>query len=493
MKKALFFRILSLFVLGGMMEESGYVACQCSEVYNYPSVFGNHILMRTNYPRTYTVISLHDSHNCSSFIVDDHTTRKMFATTSYNAGPTPEYIHKGYIVNDMAVQENICWFCGEEWIETGNSIYIWGQGFIPEVLHYGYIGRFDVTEVMNGAGHYEIMRFSETKELTSMAVYTGGVTAIGTLEYNDQSCVVEMAESGGTTYYLCRVDTSTFDEEVFMDVVWAGGKVITLSRFKNPNHTAYNKTSFGLRYGTPSNFGNTSNMIYRYDVYYLWGDNVTGQFDGLSPIRLAYSNIGNEVWVSYLGTTAGGSSNPMAERVLMYGIAAQGSNSVKVMYNSDSERYKELIDFRFNVHWGNLSLVSLLMENISGASVIRYPKLNHIGTTNYDTVLYTDIYKLESVMPLFTGSEMSIFAAGNDSSLKLHEIKEWEVNNFLSLCYQMNCLSVRNAQWRSFEEGGSLFYDIKGMQVRQESVRGFSQYSYSSRVAGRGRYCLNGE
>lgn len=493
MKKMLCIRLLPFFLLAGLVVGPERAACQNSEVYKYTQSVGDSVLIRTNQARSYRVISFHDSHKCSSFIVDNNTTRRGFATTSYNTAPTPGCLHKGYVVKDMAVLGTTCWFCGYEWIETGRTLYTLEGLQYPEVLHYGYVGRFNVVDVINQVGTFEVMRFADTRVLTSLAVYDGGLSAVGQLLNFNKTCFLEMKEnSSGTGVYHCRIDSSSYHEEEFMDVVWAGGKVVTLSRFDNPQHVMFYKYRFGLRYGSPLDFTNTSTKIYCYDVSSMTANMTDGCFDGLKPVRLAYANCNNEVIVSYLGSKAGNINNPFAGKVLSYRVPSEGSNTVMYSYSQGSGVYSELKDVRYSVPTGNTSLVSFLLEDSLGQSVIRYPNLSQTGT-RYDTIIYTDVYNLESVMPLNSGNFMSIYAAGNNATKNIVEVREFEVNNYLSIWPQYNCLSVGYGEWKVFIRTNTDSPRIETMIVISEENRTFSQKNYIKTNGYRGMICENGD
>lgn len=288
-----------------------------------------------------TVICYHDSHNISSFVVEG-TGKKKFATSVYltSTGPVLNpVLNVGYHVRDMEILDDMCWFCGDRWEETGEWILTPGGQAYKEVTHKGFVGRFSISGVLAGNGNFSIMEIFEVPPLTNLAVYTGGVTAITGGEEYYPSSVVELKETSSPNAYYVSIIHPSDNNEVFMDVAWAGGKVVTLSRFRPTSITdsAKYKYYFGLRYGTPSNFAATANTVYNYMTHKVFFPANIGRFSGLTPIFLSHTNQGNEVVVSYLGSDPGFFQG----RLLMALVPSVGASTVETRFST--EKYEETV------------------------------------------------------------------------------------------------------------------------------------------------------
>lgn len=397
----------------------------------------------------YTVICYHDNHNCSSFVVEGLPSNKKFATSTYASEPSQNLNNYGYIVKDMELLDGVCWFCGEKWAETGRMLYTLEGLAYPEVTHYGFIGRFNMADVTSGSGNFEIMIIPGTGTMTHLAVYTGGVTAIGQiLDFPYTSYVVELQETSFPGGYIVGKYASTREDEVFMDVARAGGKVVTLSRFNDPIDNAFYSFSFGLRYGTATNYANTANTLYQYKTNKIFFPANIGQFYGLTPIFLTYSNIGNGVVVSYLG---GGdpSNHYYSGHLLMANIPSEGANTVNCRINYDMDRYSQIKEVHFNNNHLQGSRMAILVEDNSGNSTFRFPRWD---TSNRDTILYTNNANLESFTYYYSGNDFSILGTGNNTS-----------NNIISL-------------WQDIDVNWPLWNELICMQYKRGHFSGDPGY-----------------
>lgn len=137
MKKTEWYRVLFFFALFCCGERvSGQFAY--SSISEYSSVSGQDALVRVDHT--------------NSFYVPNPMMSPLLPTNS------------GYIVKAMEIVGTKCWFAGTHWWETGEILFEFGQGGAPymEVEHCGFIGQFDVADVIAGSGDYKTMDISGT-------------------------------------------------------------------------------------------------------------------------------------------------------------------------------------------------------------------------------------------------------------------------------------------------------------------------------------------
>ena len=456
-----------------------------SSVTKYNNCTGDKTLIRKN-QTSYTVTCYHDEHNCSSFIVESQIRRK-FATTSYsNNGQTPLAPQTGYIVRDMELLDGVCWFCGEKWVETGQMLYTLEGLAYPEVLHYGFIGRFNMADVIAGNGNYETMVISGTEVLTALAVYVSGVTAIGgAIDHPYSSCVVELQETSFPGSYLVTTEVSSNSEEVFMDVTCAGGKVITLSRFNNPANSSYYNYRFGLRYGTPSSFTYTANTLYCYNTSLLFSIPDAGKFYNLSPIFLCKTNNGKGVVVSHLGEGSA-NTNIYSGHLMLYHIGSEGATSVEVKNNYDMDVYSEIKEITFNVPFNTYSKMAILLDG----NTLRFPLW--ASNYNYDTVMYTNDYNLASMVYYYAQSGLfDISGVGYDSTNKIVRLYQ-NVNSDWPTWNSMTCMQTKWGQFSGNLKNNCLETINQNMNIITAKGVTFSSFPFTSSWVTTQQTCVDG-
>lgn len=419
------------------------------------------------------VICYHDSHDCSTFVVEG-TSKKKFATSVYQSpsAPTPTPIsNHGYLVRDMEILDGICWFCGEKWESTGEYLYTPGGLAYPEVTHDGFVGRFNINDVLSGNGNCQIMLIPSTSVLTNLAVYTGGVTAIAEKEYSPYPTnVVELQETASPGAYLVRKCSSQFSKEIFMDVAWAGGKVVTLSRYTPESawDSTYHKYCFGLRYGTPSNYVGSASVLYNYWTNKVFFPADIGRFSGITPIFLTHTNNGNGVVVSYLGNKPGFFQG----RLLMTHIPSIGASTVETRINFDSDnvpKYSEIKEVHFNLPSHPYSKMAVLVKDIIGNSTFRFPWWD---TYNHDTIQYSNSFDIESFVYYYSGmNSFSLLGVGQNSANKItklwqHANSDWPTWN------TMNCANTSTGFFHG--DPGYDCVDVLNTGLNVESIDVFS-------------------
>lgn len=426
----------------------------------------------------------------SLFIIDNGITKREFQTFPNGLFA----LDSGYCIKDMRVVDNTCWFCGQKWWNTGQLIYNMDGTSYWQRNYCGFIGRFNISDVYNGSGNYEIITLDSVYTLTRMDAYNNGAVAVGE-SWKHKSCMIELyANSFGTAYH-CRMNTPNLDEEVFMDIVKANNRIVTLSRFNNPNYYFHYHALFGLRYGAVGNYGATTNTLYRYDTYYIFGDD-EAYFTAVEPIFLAHTNkTATDVTVSYIVTYYSSILN-MQKRMITYHIIGEGTPLTEVLFNNDGQKYTKIKDIKFNYPITSNTHMTVLAEDTGGVSSLRFPKLNLGNTTYNDTSLKMSNPIVESVVPFQSASnDLNIFASGYYPfmSNKIAAITELNIHNHMPNWNTENCFSLSNGIMQSF---GALFYSPNqynsGLTQRYLGEKQFVQHPYTSSISPNILRCKDG-
>ena len=455
MKKTLLALLLALGVVASA--QTGFID-------QYGNVKGNRTLVRTTPSGSYTIMCSHSNHDVSTFVTRIGSSSYQCPTSTYveDNGLSPFPVkNKGYHISDMQLADSVCWVCGYVWQETGEWIFNQqGLGY-KETRRKGFIGKFNVIRLVQTGG--DIFRFvtvDSLAELTRLALTGNGAVAIGK-GHDSTTCVVELAEGTYNTYTL-KIAKSSHDDEVFMDVVRAGNRVVTLSRYNNPQQYTYYKYRFGLRYGTLSNFMGTGSEVYQYDTYYFNGDNSTS-FTGVDPIFLSATGSGNGVVVSYLATDG---NVPAAINIkghfVMFNAPSKGSTTAcKVFYNIDSYTYRRLLD----ADCPSSSFTTLLLEDSVGNSVLRHVQLFFTsGIPQSGNALSLPSPRLNSVSGyLGTSSSYNLSVAGYypADQNKTAYIREFNLPGRLPYWNNSNCETSLSGSVENFYHNNTFHYTLQ--------------------------------
>lgn len=427
-----------------LLMHAGAIAQNYSTLYRYNNLKGNHVIIRTDQTNTYFVTSYRPNLGRSCFIVkNSNSTRYFDMRECYENSP----LTYAYLVNDMQIQDDECYFCGRKWFYTGEMIYYPDGTMELEVDSIGFFGKFNVNDVLSGTGTYEILELIKTKTLTKLAVYPGGATAVGVSDSMDHSCLVELHETGivgGVMNYKAKILHSTIPDEVFMDVVHTSTKVTTVSRYNNPQRYVAYRDYFGLRTGSPLDFLGTNNGINNYSAYSVFGDE-HACFSGVDPVCLSAVNVGEAVTVSYLM-----SAIPLTDgKVISYRINIPGQQTTGIQYNYDNNRYKRILEAKFNMSLNNNTNMAIVLEDEDGKSIIRFPCWNN-QTTYCDTILYSDSVTVQSLAPFQLSSNTFCLAMGgyfHNNMKKIAELRNYDIHGSNGLWSRWSCLPKINGTW----------------------------------------------
>ena len=327
----------------------------------------DNVLIRTD--NTTFITCCNTGNNRSCFIVDNGTTCREFFTTTQ---PTPPYVmDSGYVVNDMQLVDGTCWFAGYKWVNTGQTMYtLDGQPYIL-FTYAAFIGKFNTADVLNGSGNYRIIEITDLHHIERLAVIGNNVTAIG-VKTNGQRHLVELKKFVLGSIYTLYIEESSLPQEVFMDVVAAGNKIVLLSRFSSLGSTDEQQKYFGLRYGSAGAMKN-NNALHRYDVSTAHNSYLT--FPSLHPIRLAATHNGNGVVVGYVAQNSF-IPNALTGKFILFHIDSEGTDIADVcISNPESVR-----DFPYNLPKDILSISNIHL-NVNCKISNRDAALNVVNTS----------------------------------------------------------------------------------------------------------------
>lgn len=154
-----------------------------------------------------------------------------------------------YIVNDMCVIGNMCYFCGQKGTPTGNNIYHIGVGWSAEYEYVGFVGRFTLSLFGihdPSAAKYGIIEISNTSTLNRMDYFVdNNDTLLGFVGLSDENpshtCIVRLRSNqyGGRQYSRYNVEKSTDENEIFTDVVVAEKRLAFISKKAGDNWLLY--------------------------------------------------------------------------------------------------------------------------------------------------------------------------------------------------------------------------------------------------------------
>ena len=385
---------------------------QYSELKRILSIKGSEMIIRTDYSRTYFVTYCKYNHyNHNYFIVSQGNNYKYLDLMdgTDNMFPAPDY---GYEIKDIQVIGQECYFCGQKWKQTGNIIYNLDGTMMYETVCKGIIGRFDIRDVINSGGTYEILEIDTTYCLNKIALLSSRALATATLYDETTPCLVEFKELTNQylqEYYSYSVLRSSESDEWFTDVAALSDKFATVSRYRNASNTSSFNYLFGVRYGNGFNFSNSNNGIYKYNVQNVLA-NEGASFINMEPVRITYTQKNDETIVAYMNRKQ---SNRQGQPIF-YKIGSPGQTISDIIINLDYVQFSSIKDIQYNRPIYDKTQMAVLLEDVNGRSVLRFPNWAIVNSGPYpDTALYTDSYKLQSIAAFqYTSGSFEVMSAG---------------------------------------------------------------------------------
>ena len=185
---------------------------------------------------------------------------------------TTPYGAVNYMVNDMEVVGNRCYFCGKRRYAVGLEYDMWGH-LVSVFDSVGFIGTMlldDITNLPGGKVYYQLCDIQGTSELLRLDAIldpdTQKDTLIGMVGRSvprGKTCLVTIKIRGSAWAGDIRYASST--DELFSDVVFAADKIVVATHFVNHPY------EFALRAGDVNDVFYTTNYssldgVYRFNT-----------------------------------------------------------------------------------------------------------------------------------------------------------------------------------------------------------------------------------
>ena len=390
--------LLKILITIAVLLVSGTVTGLCAQTgstLRFDDVEGDRVLTAADVKYKHFVTCSHTYDDRSCFVVEDFETgqKKKFYTTPH-VEPSMFYTCSGYIVNEMTVDVGRnCWFCGTKWERTGQYVYSLEGLLVPETLYYGYVGRFNLNDVMLGSGNFDIMIVDSSYNLEHFALTrNGGIIA------TEEFFVYEMTHAPGGGYNVTRGKITHPDNGGrFMGVVCTGDTVVTLARCMNQTHYFHFHEMFYLGYGQTDNFV-ASNSVYCFNVYEAYNDR-RARMETDAPIHLTATNKGSGVIVSYITENTDLPYYAFPGKMILFHFPYINVPHPEIVHTMDTGFYAKLKDVKSSDSIRGNSFLAALLEDNYGNSVWRFPILESYSAVIYDTVRKVQNPRLESIIP----------------------------------------------------------------------------------------------
>ena len=399
----------------------------------YSALKGDRIISRVSSNGQYRLTCYHTNHNIANFVATDGSTFYNYPSSNYVINPpfsTNPVLNSGYIIRDMKINGDTCWICGSYWRETGEWIFnMQGQAYW-EVLYTGFVGYLLMPTMAQGSCPVWYITVSGTQYLNKMVLCPQGIAAIG--EYgSDKRLFVELTRNSSSLWSY-RLYESSFSEEVFRDITYAGGKIVVLSRFDNPQHYMYYTNGIGLRYGAPGSFISTGQYLYCYFTSYVTGMSDL-DFDPEEPIVFDKTHVGDGVAIGYICNPLAPVS-PYRGSLVFFIVNAENDHYPECIVSLNNQKYKTIID----ISSIDQNRRVVLLEDSLEKSVYRFSQFQNCA---YEKILSLTGPQMESISSFVSPiNDMGLFSGGHYTNMQnqisclyepkiLSRINSWNANN----------------------------------------------------------------
>lgn len=413
-------------------------AQQTSNTFTYGSVQGTNVIARPNSGMTCIVLCSHKNGNEAEFTLG---TKVLKTTIGPYVGLTGNE-RDGFTVECMDVLGNTCYFCGKQWHETLEIIHLFdgSMQLVPTYQYKGFLGRFNIDDILDGSNNYEIMTFDETKELNKIVASGDGYKALG-MSTNNTPIILEL--DSWPLGWRYRIGVSSRSDEVFSNIEAGGTKTIIASRFDGSSGQNMLERKIGLRYGNSMNFCSDCDTIYSYDVQDIFNFGGVG-FSSVSPLQICRTYVGNEIVVAYIGQ-----QYSWANRLFMFKVSTEGSGTVLYQFSDANHKYSKITEIKLPQPLDTPQKMVMLMESTNGESTLRFPFWSNALGVITDTILYDANLKIQSIHPGQVQLGMIYVSAGGydpNNANKVMLIQQHEIHD---VCHwdEMSCRSVKHGEF----------------------------------------------
>lgn len=435
--------ILQVMMFGTVCGQSGYLD-------RYPALKGDRVISRITPDGHYKITCFHTKYDIANLIVTNDTVTYRYPTSVYVANnpfdPNP-VLNYGFLVRDIKIDGDTCWFCGMYWRETGEWIYNMQGNAYWEVEYTGFVGNMVLPQMVSGLCPVRYILVPHTECLNKMTLHPHGISAVGELG-DCRSMFVDVSRNNNSQWN-CSVGYSSFVEEEFRDITFAGGKIVVLSRFNRPQHVMYYKHGIGLRYSAPGTFLSTSLRVYTYS---------TRDVDGTSDLDFApdslivfdKTSISEGVTVGYICNPTVPMNNYRGKFVQLV-FPAENDHNLECILNTDSYRYRSIRDMSVL----DMARAVVLLKDSLGSSILRFPRFQS-GNENMLLLNGPEMMSVSTFPPSIYDMGMYVGGCYSDLQKKLTCLYETD------LLFRLGSWSSENCSFKIV--GNSTRIGYKGLE-----------------------------
>ena len=310
--KRLLILLASVLVLGTVYSQTLPTALVVSKRTEFPNLKGDQVITRM-YNEEYSITHFRHKENAyvHSFLIQYRipviTKEIQF---NINGSMMSDTLYR-LTVNDMRIEGDSCYFCGNVVHVGPPMINPQGHTFWPERDSVGFVGYFSITELLEGHVFLKYQLFYDVYDLTRMATVTYPhrasslqlmVAAIGTLSDKTTPCVLELKKYGDGSWKRSLSYPNSVDE-VFSDILYNPYRLLIASyrrcngdegEYQNePNHWKFT-LHYASNYGFCTDYASVYNSetAAEYDTYGLTVDHSIGWHPSEVQLRLCRLGAG---------------------------------------------------------------------------------------------------------------------------------------------------------------------------------------------------------
>ena len=385
--------------------------CQ-SEWVKYNNLTEKYSIVRSNSQNHVVNIQerdLENGQNRHTFIVRRNAMVPFAAFSTSFVQSIGPYIESSIEIYDMRLFDGSCYFCGE-----------WESPFGP--LSFGFVGHFNINDMMSGEGFVYYQVFGEIDRLTRIAISKDNgssllISAIGKMNYSNKACILELEDTGSS--WTKRIDTIKENYEiVFSDIMAFRDSLTLLAQYSCVNEDLPGSLDYDFshqiflidRFGLSGCYNSYNPIPPHYMFHYVMpaSENYIFHYNK-APMRLFHINDKNkEFGVAFGVEKSDGSVGGI--RLFQFHNARQYDNS----FYYKTGLHAEIRDVG-NLY-GSDSLFVLSQDNSHINGLITVPLLS---SALYDVIWLTkDVYTFNTLTQKIGGRHIDV--SGHDGARGFH-------------------------------------------------------------------------